>query len=424
MGQESETSKKRDKRTFLSVLGPGLVTGAADDDPSGIGTYSQIGAQFGFKMSWSMPFAFPLLAAIQEVCALVGAVTGKGIAQNLRRHYPPAVLRFVVVLLLIANIINLGADLGAMGAVAAMVVPGPALFYTALFALLSVGLEIWVSYNRYARVLKWATLSLFAYVGVVIVAHVPWGEALRGIFIPQFSFNHAESMALVAVMGTTISPYLFFWQAGQEVEEQHRLHLKPLYRTPRTAGDEVKRIRTDTLVGMGFSHLVALFIILATAATLNAHGITTIDSAAQAAEALKPLAGKMAFALFAIGIIGTGLLAVPILAGSAAYAVSETFGWVEGLNRKWKEAKAFYGAIAVATFAGVALDSIGIEPMKALYWSAVVNGLLAPPLMIILMLIAHNPRVMGRLTISRPLAVVGWISTAVMSGVALLFLLA
>jgi len=228
MGQESETSKKRDKRTFLSVLGPGLVTGAADDDPSGIGTYSQIGAQFGFKMSWSMPFAFPLLAAIQEVCALVGAVTGKGIAQNLRRHYPPAVLRFVVVLLLIANIINLGADLGAMGAVAAMVVPGPALFYTALFALLSVGLEIWVSYNRYARVLKWATLSLFAYVGVVIVAHVPWGEALRGIFIPQFSFNHAESMALVAVMGTTISPYLFFWQAGQEVEEQHRLHLKPL----------------------------------------------------------------------------------------------------------------------------------------------------------------------------------------------------
>jgi len=424
MGQESETSKKRDKRTFLSVLGPGLVTGAADDDPSGIGTYSQIGAQFGFKMSWSMPFAFPLLAAIQEVCALVGAVTGKGIAQNLRRHYPPAVLRFVVVLLLIANIINLGADLGAMGAVAAMVVPGPALFYTALFALLSVGLEIWVSYNRYARVLKWATLSLFAYVGVVIVAHVPWGEALRGIFIPQFSFNHAESMALVAVMGTTISPYLFFWQAGQEVEEQHRLHLKPLYRTPRTAGDEVKRIRTDTLVGMGFSHLVALFIILATAATLNAHGITTIDSAAQAAEALKPLAGKMAFALFAIGIIGTGLLAVPILAGSAAYAVSETFGWVEGLNRKWKEAKAFYGAIAVATFAGVALDSIGIEPMKALYWSAVVNGLLAPPLMIILMLMAHNPRVMGRLTISRPLAVVGWISTAVMTGVALVFLLA
>jgi len=424
MGQGSETSKKGEKRPLLSVLGPGLVTGAADDDPSGIGTYSQVGAQFGFKLSWSMPFAFPLLAAIQEVCALVGAVTGKGIAQNLRRHYPPVVLRSVVMMLLVANIINLGADLGAMGAVVAMVVSGPALLYTGLFALVSVGLEIWISYNRYARVLKWATLSLFAYVGVMLVVDVPWREALRGIFIPQFSFNRAEAMALVAVMGTTISPYLFFWQAGQEVEEQHRLHLKPLYLTPRSAGNEVKRIRIDTLVGMGFSHMVALFIILATAATLNAHGVTNIESAAQAAEALRPVAGKFAFALFAIGIIGTGLLAVPILAGSAAYAVSETFRWVEGLDRKWMEAKAFYGAIAAATFAGLLLNVIGIEPMKALYWSAVVNGLLAPPLMIILMLMAHNPRVMGRLTISRPLAVVGWISTAVMTGVALLFLLA
>lgn len=412
------------RRNWLTVLGPGLVTGAADDDPSGIGTYSQIGAQFGFKLAWTMPLAFPLLAAIQQVCALVGAVTGRGIAQNLRRHYPPWILRSVVILLLVANVINLGADLGAMGAVLGLLVPGPVLAFTALFALVSIGLEILVSYANYARILKWATLSLFAYVGVTFVAHVPWNEALEGIFIPRFSFGKSEAMALVAVMGTTISPYLFFWQAGQEVEEQHRLHHKPLYRSPKSAGAELRRIRTDTLVGMGFSHLVALFIILATAATLHAQGITSIESAAQAAEALRPVAGGLAFALFAIGVIGTGLLAVPILAGSAAYAVSETFGCVEGLDRKWREAKAFYGVIVVATLGGVALNLIGLDPMKALYWSAVVNGLLAPPLMVVLMMVARNPRVMGRLTISTPLTIAGWLSTLAMAGVAILFLVA
>lgn len=414
--------RKTKERSFLSVLGPGLVTGAADDDPSGIGTYSQIGAQFGFKLAWTMPFAFPLLVAIQQVCAEVGAVTGRGIAQNLRRHYSPWLLRSVVVLLLVANVINLGADLGAMGAVVGMFVPGPVLLFTFLFALVSVALEVWISYANYARVLKWATLSLFAYVGVVLVAHVPWGAAARGILIPTFAFNREEAMALVAVMGTTISPYLFFWQAGQEVEEQHRLHHKPLYHSPKTAGAELKRIRADTLIGMGFSHSVALFIILATAATLHASGVRNIESAAQAASALRPIAGDFAFALFAVGMIGTGLLAVPILAGSAAYAVSETFGWVEGLDRKWKEAKAFYAVILVATVGGAALNLLAIEPMKALYWTAVANGLLAPPLMIILMLMASNPRVMGHLTISKPLAIVGWLSTAVMTAVAAIFL--
>jgi NRAMP (natural resistance-associated macrophage protein)-like metal ion transporter len=412
-----------EKRSPLAVLGPGLVTGAADDDPSGIGTYSQVGAQFGYGMAWTMFFGFPLLASIQAICARIGATTGKGIARNLRQHYPPALLRAVVLMLLVANVINLGADLGAMGAVLALVIPGPVLAYTVGFGVVSVLLEMLLNYMQYARFLKWATLSLFAYVGVVFVADVPVGEAIRGTLIPQFAFDRDHAMALVAIFGTTISPYLFFWQAGQEVEEQHRRHIKPLHIAPRSAGAELRRIRTDTLVGMGFSHLVALFIVIATAATLHANGITQIDSAAQAAEALRPIAGDFAFALFATGIIGTGLLAVPILAGSAAYALSETFGWVEGLNRKPRKAKAFYGAIAAATFGGVALNFTGIDPMKALYWAAVVNGLLAPPLMVVTMLIASNRTVMGNLAITGRLALGGWLSTAVMWVVAGVFLL-
>lgn len=412
-----------ERRAPMEVLGPGLVTGAADDDPSGIGTYSQVGAQFGYGLAWTMFFGFPLLVSIQAICARIGATTGMGIAQNLRRHYPPALLRAVVVLLLIANVINLGADLGAMGAALALLIPGPVLAYTAAFGVLSVLLEVLVSYSRYASILKWTTLSLFAYVGVVFVADVPLGEAVRGTLIPSFTFDREHAMALVAIFGTTISPYLFFWQAGQEVEEQHRRHIKPLHVSPRRAGPELRRIRTDTLVGMGFSHMVALFIIIATAATLNAHGVHDIASAAQAAEALRPIAGNLAFALFAIGIIGTGLLAVPILAGSAAYAVSETFGWVEGLDRKPREAKAFYGAIALATAGGIALNFLSIDPMKALYWAAVVNGLLAPPLMVVTMLIARNRAVMGELAISNRLAFGGWLSTAVMWVVAGVFLL-
>ena len=413
----------KQRRDLLEVLGPGLVTGAADDDPSGIGTYSQVGAQFGYGMAWTMFFGFPLLASIQAICARIGATTGMGIAQNLRQHYPPTVLRGVVLALLIANVINLGADLGAMGAVLALVIPGPVLGFTAAFGVISVVLEVGMSYTRYARVLKWTTLSLFSYVAVVFVAQVSWGQALVGTLVPRFTFDKDHAMALVAIFGTTISPYLFFWQAGQEVEEQHRRHVKPLHVSPRGAGPELARIRTDTLVGMGFSHLTALFIIIATAATLHAHGVTQITSAAQAAEALRPIAGQFAFALFAVGIIGTGLLAVPVLAGSAAYAVSETFGWTEGLDRQPREAKAFYGVIALATMGGVALNFIGIDPMSALYWAAVVNGLLAPPLMVVTMLIARNPAIMGELVMGRRLEFGGWLATAVMWVVAGVFLL-
>jgi NRAMP (natural resistance-associated macrophage protein)-like metal ion transporter len=415
---------KPKRRPWLKVLGPGLVTGAADDDPSGIGTYSQAGAQFGYGLAWTMFFGFPLLASIQAVCAQIGATTGKGIAQNLRQHYPRGLLRAVVLMLLVANVINLGADLGAMAEALALLLPGPQMLYVLLFGVVSVVLEVAISYNRYVGILKWATLSLFAYVAVAFVSHVPPGEALRGVLIPQFTFDKPHAMALVAIFGTTISPYLFFWQAGQEVEEQHRRHIKPLMVSPRRAGAELKRIRTDTLVGMGFSHIVALFIVVATAATLHAHSITEIETAAQAAQALRPIAGEFAFLLFALGIIGTGMLAVPILAGSAAYALSETFGWVEGLDRKPREAKAFYGAIALAAAGGVALNLIGIDPMKALYWAAVVNGLLAPPLMVVTMMIARNPAVMGGLPISRGLAFGGWASTAVMFAVAGVFLLA
>lgn len=412
-----------DRRSPGEVLGPGLVTGAADDDPSGVGTYSQVGAQFGYGLAWTLFFGYPLLASIQAICARIGATTGKGIAQNLRQHYSPWLLRGVVLLLLVANVINLGADLGAMGAVLALVLPGPILLYTVGFALLSVLLEVFLSYTQYARILKWATLSLFAYVGVLFVVDVPWNEAWRGILIPRFTFDRDHAMALVAIFGTTISPYLFFWQAGQEVEEQHRRHVKPLYISHRRAGVELKRIRTDTLVGMGFSHLVAMFIVIATAATLHANGVRDIESAAQAAEALRPIAGDFAFALFATGIIGTGLLAVPVLAGSAAYAVSEAFGWVEGLDRKPREAKAFYGAIVAAVIGGLALDFAEIDPMKALYWAAVVNGLLAPPLMVVTMLIARNRKVMGKYAIKGWLEFGGWLSTLVMWIVAGVFLL-
>ena len=411
-------------RAMLSKLGPGLVTGAADDDPSGIATYSQVGAQFGYGMGWTLIFGFPLLIAIQGVAAVIGAVTGRGIAQNLRAHYPGWLLRGVVLLLLVANVINIGADLGAMAAAVNLVVGGPVLLYAFLFGAFCVTLEIVTRYDRYASILKWSTLSLFAYVGVLLVAGVDWPEALRGMAVPDFALDADHATALVAVLGTTISPYLFFWQAGQEVEEQRRRHVKPLHVTPRSrATAEIRRIRTDTLIGMGFSHLTALAILVATAATLRVHGITNIESSAQAAEALRPIAGDFAFALFAIGIIGTGLLAVPVLAGSAAYAVSETFDWTEGLNRRPKEAKAFYATIAVATLGGIAINLLPIDPVKALYWAAVVNGVLAAPLMAVMMLIARNRKAMGRMTLSLPMTIMGWSATAIMAAASLALLL-
>lgn len=408
-------------KSFLRSLGPGLVTGAADDDPSGIATYSQVGAQFGYGLAWTMLFSFPLMAVFQQVCARIGAVTGVGIAHNLRRHYPVWLLRFVVMLLLVANVINLGADLGAMGAAAQLLIGGSGLLYTVLFGIVCILLETFLSYARYASVLKWLTLSLFAYVAVVFAVNVPWSEALYATLIPRLVFDAPHAMALVAILGTTISPYLFFWQASQEVEEGRRRHVRPLHLMPRGAQSELARIRTDTIVGMGISNLVALFIILATAATLHASGITDIQTSSQAAEALRPIAGAFTFAVFAAGIIGTGLLAVPVLAGSAAYAVAEVFQWQGSLDSRPQQARAFYGTIAAATLAGAALNFGGLDPIKALYWAAVVNGVLAAPLMAVIMLIATNPRAMGRLTLPLSMRLAGWFATAVMAAATIAF---
>jgi len=398
-------------------LGPGLITGASDDDPSGIATYSQVGAQFGYGMCWLMLFSFPLMAAIQEICARIGRVTGEGIAGNLRRYYPAWLLRAAVGLLLIANVINLGADLGAMGDALYLVVGGaPKLLYVVLFGALCVGLEIFMQYRNYVNVLKWSTIALFSYFITAMVVDVPWLQVVHDTFIPSISLETKYIVSIVAVMGTTISPYLFFWQSSQEAEDQRidpRAH--PLVDAPRQAPAEIRRIRIDTYLGMGVSNLVAFFIMVTTAATLNTHGITDIETSAQAAEALRPIAGEFAFLVFALGIVGTGLLAVPVLAGSAAYAVGEALQWPIGLARLPREARAFYGTIAVATAIGAAINFIGIDPIKALFWTAVLNGVIAVPLMVVSMMMAMSPRVMGRFVLSRPLAVMGWLATAVMA---------
>ena len=411
--------RKRDG--FFAKLGPGLITGAADDDPSGIGTYSQVGAQFGYGLSWSLLFSLPFMTVIQDVAAQIGSVTGRGIAANLRRHYPRPLLWSAVSLLLAANVINLGADLSAMGAALQMLVGGSVVPYTIGFGLICVVLEIFLSYRQYAAVLKFTTLSLFAYVAVVFAVHLPWAAALRGVFVPHVEWTAAFATGFVAILGTTISPYLFFWQAAQEIEEGRRHHTKPLYAAPRRAGPEMKRIRQDTLIGMCFSNLVAIFIVWAAAATLNAHGITQIATASQAAQALEPVAGRFAFLLFALGIIGTGLLAVPVLAGSVAYAIAEMLGRPASLDSKPLKARVFYGAIAATTLAGALLQSVGVNPVQALYWSAVVNGVLAAPLMALMMLIVTNRRAMGHLTLSRGGALLGWAATAIMALATLLF---
>jgi NRAMP (natural resistance-associated macrophage protein)-like metal ion transporter len=415
------------KSGFLRKLGPGLITGAADDDPSGIATYSQAGAQFGYGMGWVLVLTIPMMVVIQIAAAEIGRVTGAGIASNLRRHYSRKILWAVVGLLLVANIINLGADLSAMGAALALFTGGNAAIYTLIFGAICVSLEVFVNYARYAGILKWATVSLCAYVAVVIVAGVDWPNALRSLVLPDLKWDKGYATTMVAILGTTISPYLFFWQAGQEIEEEHRHHAKPLCITPEDAGSELLRIRNDTLIGMTFSNLVALAIVFATAATLHAHGVTEIATSAQAAEALRPIAGDFAFALFALGIIGTGMLAVPILAGSAAYAVTELVGVAGSLDAKPLKAKFFYATIAVTVLSGSLLGVVGLDPVKALYWAAVVNGVLAAPLLAVMMLIARNPRAMGRLTLSNRMVKLGWLATllmAVASGVFFYFLLA
>lgn len=421
MTEPTQPEAEEESGSILSALGPGLIAGAADDDPSGIGTYSQVGAQFGYGLAWTMVLSFPLMVAIQSVAAQIGSVTGKGIAGNLRQHYPRVLLWVMVALLLTANVINLGADLSAMGAALQLLTGGNAGLYTLGFGVICIILEVAISYPRYSAILKWTTLSLFTYVAVAIVAEIPWSKALLSLVVPQIQWNATYATAFVAILGTTISPYLFFWQSSQEVEEQRRRHAKPLYKTPRKAGPELKRIRTDTLVGMAFSNIVALAIVFATAATLNAHGTTDIQTSSQAAEALRPIAGQFAFALFALGIIGTGLLAVPVLAGSAAYAVTEMVGAKGSLDAKPLDARLFYATIAVTTLAGAGLNKVGIDPVKALYWAAVVNGILAVPLMVVMMLIVRNRKVMGELKLKRGWTLLGWGATLVMLVASALF---
>jgi NRAMP (natural resistance-associated macrophage protein)-like metal ion transporter len=419
MGRGAAAIEPSNRPRLRDVLGPGLITGASDDDPSGIATYSQAGAQFGYTLGWTLLLTYPLMCAIQMISARVGRVTGHGLAENMRRHYPAPVLYLLVGLLLVANTINLGADLGAMAAALGLLLPGPAVLYIGGFAIVTVLLEVFVSYDRYASVLRWLTLSLFAYVATVFVVGVPWLTVARYLFLPHLESSGAYLTVVVAVFGTTISPYLFFWQASEEAEdEEGDSQAKPLVDAPEQGPRQLARIQLDTLVGMGFSNIIALFIVLTTAATLNAHGIKDIQTSSQAAEALRPIAGEFAFVVFALGIVGTGMLAVPVLAGSAAYALGEAMRWNVGLSQKPRSAKAFYGAIAVATLVGATLNFTPLDPIKALFWSAVINGVAAVPIMIIIMHLSSRRAVMRQFALGPVLKTFGWLATAVMAAAA------
>ena len=406
----------------LARLGPGLITGVADDDPSGIATYSQAGAQFGLNMLWTMPLAYPLMAAIQIMCAQIGRATGKGLAANIKTTFPPIVLKGVVLLLLIANTLNIAADVAVMGEVAELVSGFDRHIMTVFFVILTLLLQIFVPYHRYVFFLKWLTLSLLAYAAVLFTIEVPWREvALRTVW-PKLALDFSTATVVVGIFGTTISPYLFFWQASEEVEDMHAKRGVSLLEKPSAAPLELRRIQWDTWSGMLYSDLTAYFIILATAVTLNVSGITDIQTAAQAASALRPLAGDFAFLLFALGILGVGLIGVPVLAGSAAYALSEAMGWQSGLERKAQDARGFYSVIAVSVLAALFIQYSPISPMKALFWSAVINGVVAVPLMVVIILIASSKSVMGEFTSSWQILVLGWIGTAIMGLAAALML--
>lgn len=396
-------------------MGPGLITGASDDDPSGIATYSQAGAAYGYGLIWTLILTYPLMCAIQQISAEIGRVTGKGLAGNLRHHSPAWLLYGIVGLLLIANCINIGADLGAMAASLKLLIGGPELLYVGVFAAGTVLLEVFVRYSRYVSVLKWLTISLFAYVATLFVAHVSWPQ-LAADFLPHTMPDKDTLITIVAIFGTTISPYLFFWQAQEEVEDMlERRDANPLIIAPQAAPTELRRIRIDTYVGMAFSNVIAIAIMVTVAATLHVHGVRDITTSSQAAQALLPIAGPFAFGIFAIGIIGTGLLALPVLAGSAAYAIGETFNWPVGLAQGPLKAKAFYATIAIATFCGAMLNVLKLDPVKALFWSAVLNGVVAVPVMAAMMIIASRRAVMGKWIISKPLLYAGWSATAVMA---------
>ena len=404
------------RRYLLQHLGPGVITGAADDDPSGIATYSQAGAQFGYGMLWSVLLTTPLMVGIQVVSARIGRVTGHGLAANLREHYPRWLMTFIVSLLLVANTINIAADIGAMGEALQLVVGGPSHGHAVVFGIVAVLMQLFLPYSKLASILRWLTLSLFAYVLVLFTVKVDWMAALHSTLLPPIELSRDYLLLLVAVLGTTISPYLFFWQASQEVEDQRANDgEEPLKNAPEQVKKHLRRIKIDTWAGAIFSNGIAFCIMLTTAATLHQHGITNITSSAQAAEALRPIAGNRAFLMFALGIIGTGLLAIPVLAGSAAYAVAESMKWPIGLGKTPTKAKGFYSIIAVATLIGVSIDFTPIDPIKALVWAAVVNGVISVPIMVVMMRMAVRADIMGTLTIRSRLQWLGWLATGLMA---------
>jgi NRAMP (natural resistance-associated macrophage protein)-like metal ion transporter len=420
MKMKTPLGKRLRTAALFKQLGPGLITGAADDDPSGIATYSQAGAQFGFNMLWTMALTYPLMVAVQLVSARIGRVTGCGLAKNLGDVLPKPLVLALVASLFIANTINIGANLSAMGAATQLVIGGYAQAYAVVFAALSLTLQMFISYERYARYLKWLTLVLLAYVAVLFVVKVDWAQAAKALVMPQFPLTRDSFTVIVAILGTTISPYLLFWQSSQEVEEIDRKpEAQPLRHAPLQAKGEMQRIQLDTLVGMAVSNLVALAIMMSAAATLHAQGKTHVGSAAEAAEALRPVAGELAFALFSLGLIGTGLLSLPVLAGSAAYAFGEAQGWKCGLDNKPWEAVGFYAVIAAATVLGIGIGFSPLDPMRALFWSAVINGFVAVPIMAAMMWLAGRRDQMGRYKVSPSIQFFGWSATALMAAAAL-----
>lgn len=411
-------------RRWFQRLGPGLITGAADDDPSGIATYSQAGAQFGVSMLWTVVLTFPLMAAIQAICARIGRVTGEGLAANMARVLPRWLVHGIVLLLFIANTVNIGADVAAMGAAAHLVVGGGETWFAIIFAAVSLFLQVFVPYHRYVHLMKWLTLALFAYIGVLFAVQIDWRTVAIATVWPQITWSQDAFIIIVAIFGTTISPYLFFWQSAEEVEDEILVGSGSLTSHPEEAPAELRRIGFDTYFGMAFSNLVAYFIILTTAVTLHKAGVTDIATSAQAAEALRPIAGEFAFLLFSLGIIGTGLLALPVLAGSAAYAIGELRGWRIGLEQRPENAKAFYGTIALAFVLGLLMLILPIDPIRALFWSAVLNGVIAVPLMIATMIVVSSEKRLGPFIAPRLLKVMGWLATVVMAAAALaMFLL-
>jgi len=406
-------------KNILDRLGPGLITGASDDDPSGIGTYSQAGAALGYATLWTAIVTLPLMIVVQHICAKIGMCGGRGLAGVLRRYYSKKLLYPVVIGLVIANTINAGADISAIAAAINMFVPIPIATMVIPIAVAIVVLQIWGSYRLIMKTFKWLSLSLFAYVIAAFLAKPDWFAVAKATFIPQISFSSEYITTIVAILGTTISPYLFFWEAGEEVEEEKSEGRTKLSDRRGATDIEIKKEKIDTIVGMLFCNVVFYFVILAAGATLHASGKTDIQSATDAAQALRPLAGNFATVLFGIGLIGAGLLAVPVLTGSAAYAVAETFDWPSGLDEKPRHAKKFYGVIALSTIVGVVIDFLGINPISALFWTAVINGVVAPPLLVVVMLVANNKRVMGTRTNGPFTNVVGWLAAAIMFAAAI-----